>query len=156
MIVLLFLSSFLFLVGFILNDDYELHKIKQVATKIFLDDAHNGFKKGNLVCSPFSLDMVLGMLACGAKGQTLKQLLEFLGHETMEQLSSESPTSRLFAQILSKSNGGDGSLDIRLANGVWVANNIASDCLKSSYKKVLKTLYNTKARCIDFENKVNV
>ncbi|PWA93109.1 serpin-ZX [Artemisia annua] len=128
-------------------------KITTVATKILLDDAHNGFKKGNLVCSPFSLDIVLGMLAFGAKGQTLEQLLEFLGHETMEQLRSKSPTSKLFAQILSNPNGGDGSLDIRLANGVWVANKMAPDCLKSSYKKVLKTLYNTKARCVDFTNK---
>ncbi|GJS11644.1 serpin-ZX [Tanacetum coccineum] len=59
------------------------------------------------------------MLAFGATGQTLEQLLEFLGHETLDQLRSESPTSKLFAQILANPNGGEGSPDINLANKVW-------------------------------------
>ncbi|GJU31613.1 serpin-ZX, partial [Tanacetum coccineum] len=83
-----------------------------VATKILLDDACNGFTNGNFVCSPFSLEIVLGMLAFGATGQTLEQLLEFLGHETLDQLRSKSPTSKLFAHILANPNGGEGTLDI--------------------------------------------
>ncbi|GKE01858.1 serpin-ZX, partial [Tanacetum coccineum] len=40
-----------------------------IATKTLLDDAHDGFKNGNFVCSPLSLDIVLGMLAAGAEGE---------------------------------------------------------------------------------------
>ncbi|GKB84822.1 serpin-ZX [Tanacetum coccineum] len=126
----------------------------QVATKILLDDACNGFTNGNFVCSPFSLEIVLGMLAFGATGQTLEQLLEFLGHEALDQLRSESPTSKLFAQILANPNGGEGIPDIILANGVWVAKKLSPLCLLSSYKEVLNTVYNTKARSVDFKNKI--
>ncbi|GJZ46099.1 serpin-ZX [Tanacetum coccineum] len=80
----------------------------KVVTKTLLDDAQNGFKNGNFVCSPLSLETILGMLAAGAEGETLKQLLEFLGHESIDQLISESQT-----QILS-------GVDVSLANGVWV------------------------------------
>ncbi|GKD47033.1 serpin-ZX [Tanacetum coccineum] len=73
-----------------------------------LCDAQNGFKNGNFVCSPLSLEIILGMLAAGAEGETLKQLLEFLGHESIDQILSESPT-----QILS-------GVDVSLVNGVWV------------------------------------
>ncbi|GKD66764.1 serpin-ZX, partial [Tanacetum coccineum] len=79
-----------------------------VVTKTLLDDAQNGFKNGNFVCSPLSLETILGMLVVGAEGETLKQLLEFLGHESIDQLISESQT-----QILS-------GVDVSLANGVWV------------------------------------
>nr|GEZ55286.1 hypothetical protein [Tanacetum cinerariifolium] len=106
----------------------------QVATKILFDDAHNGFTKGNFVCSPFSLEIVLGMLAFGATSQTLEQLLEFLGHETLDQLR-ESPTSKLFAQIVTNPNGVEGSTDINLANRVWVAKKLSPACLLSSYKE---------------------
>ncbi|GKD01796.1 serpin-ZX [Tanacetum coccineum] len=81
---------------------------KQVVTKTLLDDAQNGFKNRNFVCSPLSLEIILGMLAASAEGETLKQLLEFLGHESIDQILSESPT-----QILS-------GVDVSLANDVWV------------------------------------
>ncbi|GKF01740.1 serpin-ZX, partial [Tanacetum coccineum] len=87
---------------------------KQVATKILLEDVHKGYKKGNAVCSPFSLEMVLGMLAFGAKGRTLEQPLGFLGHETMDQLRAESCALKFFAQNC------EGSLHVSLANGLWV------------------------------------
>ncbi|GKD50037.1 serpin-ZX, partial [Tanacetum coccineum] len=76
-----------------------------VATKILLDDANNEFKNGNFVCSPFSLETMLGMIAAGAKGQTLKQLLGFLGHETMDQLQSESPSLKMLANM--NTDGGE-------------------------------------------------
>ncbi|PWA66001.1 serpin-ZX [Artemisia annua] len=114
-------------------------KITSVATKVLLDDALKGFTKGNFVCSPFSLEILLGMLAFGATSQTLKQLLEFLGHETLDQLRCDSPISKLFAQILANPNGGNGSLEINLANRVWVAKKLSPVCLLSSYKELIST-----------------
>nr|XP_043616037.1 uncharacterized protein LOC122587951 [Erigeron canadensis] len=125
-------------------------KTNTVATRILLDDAHNGFKNGNFVCLPFSLETVLGMLAAGAQGKTLEQLLEFLGHETIDQLLSESPSAKLLAQLLSNSNGG--GLDIGLANEIWVDKNLFNR-VQPCYKEVLKSVYKTKARFVDFTNK---
>ena len=82
------------------------------------------------------------MLAAGAEGQTLKQLLEFLGHESIIQLLSESPT-----QILS--NPGR---DVSLANGVWV--NKRLEPVRTSYHSVLASVYKTEAKYVDFEDEV--
>ncbi|PWA92738.1 serpin-ZX [Artemisia annua] len=86
------------------------------------------------------------MLAAGAEGETLKQLLEFLGHESIDQLLSESPS-----QILS---GGAGGVDFSLANAVWVDKRV--EPIRSCYQWVLKTIYKTKAKYVDFVNKVKL
>ena len=109
-----------------------------------LDDARNGFKNGNFVCSPLSLEIVLGMLAAGAEGQTLKQLLELLGHESIIRLLSESPT-KIF-----KNPG----LDFSLTNCVWV--NKRLEPVRTSYQYVLAKVYKTEAKYVDFKNKVNL
>ncbi|GJV31221.1 serpin-ZX [Tanacetum coccineum] len=87
-----------------------------VVTKTLLDDANSGYKNGNFVCSPLSLDFILGMLAAGAEGQTLKQLLEFLGPESKENFLSKSPSSKLFKKKISNPKAG---LECSFANGVW-------------------------------------
>nr|GEX06093.1 hypothetical protein [Tanacetum cinerariifolium] len=117
-----------------------------VATKIQLDDANNGFKNGNFVCSPFSLETMLGMIAAGAKGKTLELLLEFLGHETMDQLHSESPSLKMLANLNT-----DGGGLVSLANGAWVDKKL--NPINSCYQDVLKTVYKTEAKYVDFGNK---
>ncbi|GJZ75399.1 serpin-ZX, partial [Tanacetum coccineum] len=119
-----------------------------VVTKTLLDDARNGFEKGNFVCSPLSLDIILGMLAVGAEGETLKQMLGFLRHESMDQFLSQSPSSKLLAQSF---NSG---LEFTLMNGVWVEKRVGP--LLSSYQKVLKTVYKTEATYVDFKDKVKL
>nr|GEX06094.1 hypothetical protein [Tanacetum cinerariifolium] len=76
-----------------------------VATKILLDDANNGFKNGNFVCSPFSFELVLGMLAFGAERKDFETTI-----------------------LLDTGKGGP---DVRLANGVWVDEGVK--CVKSCY-----------------------
>ncbi|PWA37816.1 serpin-ZX [Artemisia annua] len=119
-----------------------------VVTKTLLDDANSGYKNGNFVCSPLSLDIVMGMLAAGAEGQTLKQLLEFLGHETIDKFLAKSPSSKLFKRKLSNKKTG---LECSLANGVWVDKKV--EPVQSSYQKVLKTVYKAEASSVDFGNK---
>ncbi|GJS32524.1 serpin-ZX [Tanacetum coccineum] len=120
-----------------------------VVTKTLLDDARNGFEKGNFVCSPLSLDIILGMLAVGAEGETLKQMLGFLRHESMDQFLSQSPSSKLLAQSFNS-----GLELFTLMNGVWVQKRASP--LLSSYQKVLKTVYNTEATYVDFKDKVKL
>ncbi|GKC63122.1 serpin-ZX, partial [Tanacetum coccineum] len=119
-----------------------------VVTKTLLDDANSGYKNGNFVCSPLSLDIILGMLAAGAEGQTLKQLLEFLGHESMEIFLFKSPSSKLFRKKISNPKAG---LECSFANGVWVDKKV--EHVQSSYHKVLKTVYKTKVSSVDFGKK---
>ncbi|PWA55469.1 serpin-ZX [Artemisia annua] len=122
---------------------------KQVITKTLLDDAHNGFKNGNFVCSPLSLDIALGMLTVGAQGKTLKQLLGFLRHGSINQFLSESPSSKVLAKSLSNQN----NLEFSLVNGVWVGEYVK---LQSYYQTILETVYKTQATYVDFKNKVKL
>nr|GEW03078.1 serpin-ZX [Tanacetum cinerariifolium] len=122
-----------------------------VVTKTLLDEAHNGFKNRNFVCSPLSLDIILGLLTVGAEGATLKQLLRFLRHGSIDQFLSQSPSSKLLAHSLTKLNSG---LEFTLMNGVWVEKQAGP--LLSSYQKVLKTVYKTEATYVDFKDKVKL
>ncbi|GKG05487.1 serpin-ZX, partial [Tanacetum coccineum] len=99
-----------------------------------------------------SLELVLGMLAFGAEGKTLKQFLGFIGHKSMNELDSMSSVSKLLKQILLDT--GKGGPDVRLANGVWVDEGVKR--VNSCYQEVLKTVYKTKAEYIDIQNKVNI
>ncbi|PWA82690.1 serpin-ZX [Artemisia annua] len=122
-----------------------------VVTKTLLADARNGFKKGNFVCSPLSLDIVLGMLTVGAEGETLKQLLGFLRHRSIDQFLSQSPSSKLLAQSLSKRDSG---LEFSLVNSVWVEE--TDGPVLSSYQKVLQNVYKTEAKYMDFKDRVKL
>ncbi|GJV09970.1 serpin-ZX [Tanacetum coccineum] len=86
------------------------------------------------------------------EGETLKQILRFLGHESIDQLLSESPTSILFSNILSKTRKGGKDLEFSLVNCIWVDKKV--EPVRSSYQKVLETVYKTEARYVDFHNKV--
>nr|GEV52603.1 serpin-ZX [Tanacetum cinerariifolium] len=121
-----------------------------VVTKILLDDANNGYKIKNFVFSPLSLDIVLGMLATGAEGKILKQLLGFLGHDSIDIFHAQSPSSKLFKQILSNPKSG---FNFNLSNGVRVDGRVAP--VQSSYQAILEIVYRTEASCVDFEIKLD-
>ncbi|GJR02820.1 serpin-ZX [Tanacetum coccineum] len=121
-----------------------------VITKTLLDDAQNGFRNGNLVCSPLSLDIVLGMLTVGAEGDTLKQLLGFLRHGSINQFLSESPSAKLLAQSISNQNSG---LEFTLANGVWVDKYVK---IESPYLRILEDFYKTEVTRVDFKDQVKL
>ncbi|PWA38976.1 serpin-ZX [Artemisia annua] len=99
---------------------------------------------------PFSIEVVLGMLALGAEGKTSEQLLEFIGHKSMEELRSMSLVSRLLEQILL--DRGKGGPDVRIANGVWVDEEV-KPFQSACFQEVLKTVNKTKAGYIDIQNK---
>ncbi|PWA88014.1 serpin-ZX [Artemisia annua] len=104
----------------------------------------------DLRMGPFSIEVVLGMLALGAEGKTSEQLLEFIGHKSMEELRSMSLVSRLLEQILLDT--GKGGPDVRIANGVWVDEEV-KPFQSACFQEVLKTVNKTKAGYIDIQNK---
>ncbi|KAM7517104.1 hypothetical protein LguiA_006687 [Lonicera macranthoides] len=121
----------------------------QVVTQHIAKEARNAFRNGNLVYSPSSIEVALAMVAHGSKGETLKQLLNFLGCKILEDLYFRSPSAKLKAIV--SQNGGGGPL-VRLANGVWVDKRFP---IVPSYKEILKTFYHTEATSVDFLNKLD-
>ena len=55
----------------------------------------------DLRMGPFSVEVVFGLLAFGAEAKTLEQLLEFIGHKSMEELRSILPCLRLKEVLMS-------------------------------------------------------
>lgn len=120
----------------------------QAVTQHIAKEARNAFCNGNLVYSPSSIEVALAMVAHGSKGETLKQLLNFLGCKIREDLYFRSRSAKLKAIV---SQNGGGGLLVRLANGLWVDKRFP---IVPSYKEILKTFYHTEATSVDFLNKV--
>ncbi|XP_026441696.1 serpin-Z1-like [Papaver somniferum] len=99
-------------------------------------------KNKNFVFSPFSMDNTLGLLASGASGDTLKQILEFLNSESIDDLNSKN--SQLIIDVLCKTKTG---LELSFVGGIW-----CSSLLKRSFKKVSRTVYKSTADTVDFAN----
>ncbi|XP_026429110.1 serpin-ZX-like [Papaver somniferum] len=102
-------------------------------------------KNDNLVFSPFTMGTALGLLAFGASGETLKQLLEFLNCESLDTLNSSH--SQLI-EMLRKSQAGPKGPKLSFVGGCWV-----SSSLKPSFQEVVHAVYKAEAETVDFENK---
>ena len=105
-------------------------------------------KDSNLVFSPISIQVILGLVAAGSSGQTLDQLLSFLKARTIDELNYlySSIVDRVFAKDSSSSGP-----CLSLANGVWLQKSLT---LKPSFKEVVETVYKAACRQVDFESKV--
>ncbi|KAL8244294.1 hypothetical protein R6Q59_010552 [Mikania micrantha] len=101
----------------------------------------------NIVFSPISIQVVLGLVAAGSKGKTLDQLLGFLKTKTTGALNTL--TSQLVSSIFA-----DGSLSggprLSCANGVWFDKTLS---VKPSFKQVLDTVYKASSNQADFRTK---
>nr|GFA73664.1 hypothetical protein [Tanacetum cinerariifolium] len=102
-------------------------------------------RNGNLVCSPLSLDIVLGMLAVRAEGDILKQLLGFLRQGIINHILFDSPSAKLLAQSISNPNSG---LESTLAN---VKLSQAVEEINSWVKKETKGLIESVVKTSDFK-----
>ncbi|KAM0901125.1 hypothetical protein ACQ4PT_020190 [Festuca glaucescens] len=100
----------------------------------------------NLAVSPLSIHAVLALLGAGAKGDTLDQIVAFLGpaggraHATL--------MSHVALHVLSDSAGDDGGPTVRFANGIWVD---AAMRLRAGYAAVVSEHYRSQARPASFE-----
>ncbi|KAL8458637.1 hypothetical protein ACS0TY_036237 [Phlomoides rotata] len=104
-------------------------------------------KDANLVFSPLSIHVVLGLIASGSRGPTRRQILDFLKSTSTKELSSFS--SQIATVVLA--NGATlGGPRLSLANGVWVDQHLA---LMPSFKQVLENDYKAASAHVDFQNK---
>lgn len=124
----------------------------QVTSRIILKEIQKEFKKTknsntNILLSPLSFHAVLNMTAVGAMGDTLDQMLRFLGVRDINDLNSK--FLNMIHVIESNSNGGP---DLSFLNGMWVAH---THEIRDSFKHLANTLYKIQPKIVDFKLRVS-
>ncbi|XP_075495711.1 serpin-ZX-like [Primulina tabacum] len=104
-------------------------------------------KDANLVFSPLSIHVVLGLITAGSNGPTRDQLLGFLKTKSPEDLNSLS--SQLVSLLFADAGPLGGPL-LSFANGVWVDQSIN---FKSDFKKIVDNVYKAASSHVDFQHK---
>ncbi|PHT98494.1 Serpin-ZX [Capsicum chinense] len=103
----------------------------------------------NMVFSPLSIQIVLGLIAAGSSGDTLEQLLSFLKFNSVDELNSV--YSRIIANVLA--NGSTmGGPRLSVANGAWIKQTLD---FNPSFKQVMDNVYKAAAASVDFQNKAD-
>ncbi|CAN6223889.1 unnamed protein product [Urochloa humidicola] len=107
--------------------------------------AANG--EGNLVFSPLSIHSALSLVAAGAQGRTLSELLSFLGAGSREGLEADARAvvGRVFPEAPQ-----EGGPRVSYACGVW---HDATRALKPAYRDVTAASFRSAVRAVDFINK---
>jgi serpin B len=111
------------------------------------DDGGNN----NLVFSPVSIYAALALVAAGARGATLDELLDVLGARSLEELVEL--VRGLAARSLADLSGSGGGPLVAFACGVWHDETVA---LKPDYRAAAVEVYNAETRAVDFMNKVRL
>lgn len=88
------------------------------ATALF-DRACKNTEKENICISPASTAWTLGMLANGADGNTLAQIIGMLGHDNIDSLNNRQKEQ---AATITK---GDTSVTAIISNSIWINNKLA-------------------------------
>ncbi|KAL8141148.1 hypothetical protein V2J09_007169, partial [Rumex salicifolius] len=104
-------------------------------------------KGSNLVFSPLSLHVMVSMIAAGAKGPTLDQLLSFLKSKSADEVNALS--SELVSVVFTDGSTVGGP-KLSFANSLWVDQTLP---LKPSFKQVVDNLYKAASRQVDFRTK---
>nr|XP_043639518.1 serpin-ZX-like [Erigeron canadensis] len=107
----------------------------------------NKFQDSNVVFSPVSIHIVLGLVASGCNGQTLHQLLAFLMTNTIHDVHA------LYSQLVPwvfADGSPYGGPRLAFSNGAWVENTVV---LKPNFKQVVETIYHSSTNQVDFKNK---
>lgn len=104
-------------------------------------------KDKNLVFSPLSIHVVLGLIASGSKDETLNQLLDFLKSKSSDELNSLS--SQLVTLIFADGSSLGGPR-LSFANGVWLDQTLS---LKPSFKEIVDNVYKAASNPVDFQTK---
>lgn len=86
----------------------------------------------NFVISPVSLSATLGMMANGAEGETLSEILSGMGVSNLENLNS------FYSKILPSLQSVDSKVKLALANSLWINSEVA---VLSSFKETMKEQY---------------
>lgn len=115
--------------------------------------ALNFFKKlseqngnDNVLVSPYSAQLALSMVANGANGNTLDEIISTLGFEGLE-MRSVNEYNALMQTILQTS---DPEATFSIANGCWADNGKNAIELKKGFKSSILNYYNAESESLDF------
>ncbi|XP_020688998.1 serpin-ZXA [Dendrobium catenatum] len=98
----------------------------------------------NFVFSPLSIRAALSLTAAGAKGETLRQLLSFLGSPPfIDHLHSAS------ARLVEAVREGDSELLLSFVNGLWIDRSVT---VNSSFMGIAASIYHAAAESADFKH----
>ncbi|KAL7117124.1 hypothetical protein ACP275_03G051900 [Erythranthe tilingii] len=104
-------------------------------------------KDANLIFSPLSIHVVLGLIAAGSGGPTRDQMLGFLKSKSTDELNSLS--SQLVTLVFADGSHLGGPR-LSLANGVWVDQSLS---LKPDFKEIVANSYKAASNHVDFQTK---
>ncbi|XP_026428721.1 serpin-Z3-like [Papaver somniferum] len=93
-------------------------------------------KNKNFVFSPLSIDTALGLLASGASGETLKQILGFLNSESLDNLNSAN------SKLIDSLCGTRKEPKLAFVNGAWIDESCP---IKPTFKEVATAVYKAEA-----------
>lgn len=92
-------------------------------------------ENGNIIVSPFSVEQAIGMVANGAKGATLDELLNLNGDESLAALNLRNQNSRT---VLDQ-HANDSITGLKITNSVW---HLPSFALLPMFKDSVQLRYN--------------
>ena len=123
-----------------------LSENQQIIAKNANEFAFEEFKaantdSANILVAPFSTQATLSMLANGARGETLNEILKALN------VTSVSDLNNYYKTVTSGLLNADKKVSINFANGLWTASTLTP---KEEFTKSLNDYYGAKAASIDF------
>ncbi|KAK1383486.1 SERPIN domain-containing protein [Heracleum sosnowskyi] len=122
----------------------------QIANHALLEEAEKG---SNFVISPVSFQIMLSLVATGATGRTLDQLLLFMESKSIEDLNS---LSSHVVELTTRQDNDDKNLAagplVTMVNGAWVDQSFG---LKPSFKGTLTDVYKAEAKAVDFATRAS-
>ncbi|PHT84683.1 Serpin-ZX [Capsicum annuum] len=101
----------------------------------------------NLVLSPLSIQIVLGLIAACSNGPTQDQLLRFLKSNSIDELNS---LYSHIANVVFADGSPNGGPRLSVANGIWIEQTLP---FKPSFKQVVDNVYKAESESVDFMNK---
>jgi len=106
---------------------------------------HDAAANPNVMISPLSVSMALGMTANGAEDETLRAMRETLGFGTMPEDSVNAAYQGLIAQLRAR----DRNVEFRLANSIWHEQTFA---VEAPFLALARDHFDAEVRGIDFRS----
>ncbi|KAF3623145.1 Serpin-ZX [Capsicum annuum] len=114
---------------------------------VFSNEVNKG-DNANMVFSPLSIHVVLGLIASGSNGTTRDQLLSFLKSKSVDEINS---LASQLVDVVFVDGSAVGGPRLSVANSVWVEQTLP---LKHSFKQIVDNVYKAASESVDFQNKV--
>lgn len=120
-------------------------KLQEFSWKLFKEVYANRNEGDNLMISPISLEVDLGMFINGLEGETLKEVLKTMGLEnyTKEQIND------FFQTMMKGIEKADEIVTFKSANSFWYTKNGE---VNKDFASLLKNSYDAKTEAVDFSD----